>query len=146
MGFGFPAAIGAQVGNPDRLVIDIAGDGSFQMNIQELGTAVAHQIPVKVVILNNFYLGMVRQWQEFFFNKRYSGTVLDSNPDFVKIAEAYGAKGFRVTESKDLHDVLQEGLAAAGPVIIDCQVDREENVLPMVPAGGSINKMIGVND
>jgi acetolactate synthase I/II/III large subunit len=146
MGFGFPAAIGAQVGNPDRLVIDIAGDGSFQMNIQELGTAVAHQIPVKVVILNNFYLGMVRQWQEFFFNKRYSGTVLDSNPDFVKISEAYGAKGFRVTENKDLHDVLAEGLAAPGPVIIDCQVDREENVLPMVPAGGSINKMIGVND
>jgi acetolactate synthase-1/2/3 large subunit len=146
MGYGFPAAIGAQIGNPDRLVIDIAGDGSFQMNIQELGTAVAHQIPVKVVILNNFYLGMVRQWQEFFFNKRYSGTVLDSNPDFVKIAEAYGAKGFRVTDSKDLKDILTEGFAAPGPVIIDCQVEREENVLPMVPAGGSINKMIGVND
>jgi acetolactate synthase-1/2/3 large subunit len=146
MGYGFPAAIGAQIGNPDRLVIDIAGDGSFQMNIQELGTAVAHQIPVKVVILNNFYLGMVRQWQEFFFNKRYSGTVLDSNPDFVKIAEAYGAKGFRVTDSKDLNDILTEGFAAPGPVIIDCQVEREENVLPMVPAGGSINKMIGVND
>ena len=146
MGFGFPAAIGAQIGNPDRLVVDIAGDGSFQMNIQELGTAVAYQIPVKVVILNNFYLGMVRQWQELFFNKRYSGTVLDSNPDFVKIAEAYGAKGFRVKESKDLKDVLTEGFATAGPVIIDCQVEREENVLPMVPAGGSINKMIGVND
>jgi acetolactate synthase-1/2/3 large subunit len=146
MGFGFPAAIGAQIGNPDRLVIDIAGDGSFQMNIQELGTAVAHQIPVKIVILNNFYLGMVRQWQEFFFNKRYSGTVLDSNPDFVKIAEAYGAKGFRVKETKDLHNVLTEAFATPGPVIIDCQVDREENVLPMVPAGGSINKMIGVND
>ncbi len=145
MGFGFPAAIGAQIGNPDRLVIDIAGDGSFQMNIQELGTAVAHQIPVKVVILNNFYLGMVRQWQEFFFHKRYSATVLESNPDFVKIAEAYGAKGFRVTESKDLKDVLTEGFATPGPVIIDCQVDREENVLPMVPAGGSINKMMGVN-
>jgi acetolactate synthase I/II/III large subunit len=146
MGFGFPAAIGAQVGNPDRLVIDIAGDGSFQMNIQELGTAVAHQIPVKVVILNNFYLGMVRQWQEFFFNKRYSGTVMESNPDFVKIAEAYGAKGFRVTESGNLRDVLTKGFATPGPVIIDCHVDREENVLPMVPAGGSISKMIGVND
>ncbi len=145
MGFGFPAAIGAQIGNPDRLVIDIAGDGSFQMNIQELGTAVAHQIPVKVVILNNFYLGMVRQWQEFFFNKRYSATVLESNPDFVKIAEAYGAKGFRVKESKDLTAVLTEGFATPGPVVIDCQVEREENVLPMVPAGGSINKMMGVN-
>jgi acetolactate synthase-1/2/3 large subunit len=146
MGFGFPAAIGAQVGNPDRLVIDIAGDGSFQMNIQELGTAVAHQIPVKVVIINNFYLGMVRQWQEFFFNKRYSGTVMESNPDFVKIAEAYGAKGFRITDSKNLKEILTEGLATPGPVVIDCQVDREENVLPMVPAGGSISKMIGVND
>jgi acetolactate synthase-1/2/3 large subunit len=145
MGYGFPAAIGAQIGNPDRLVIDIAGDGSFQMNIQELGTAVANRIPVKVVIINNFYLGMVRQWQEFFFNKRYSGTVLESNPDFVKIAEAYGAKGFRVSDSKNLKEVLTEGFATPGPVVIDCQVDREENVLPMVPAGGSINKMIGVN-
>ncbi|MGE5581795.1 MAG: biosynthetic-type acetolactate synthase large subunit, partial [Bacillota bacterium] len=146
MGFGFPAAIGAQVGNPDRLVINIAGDGSFQMNIQELGTAVAYQIPVKVVILNNFYLGMVRQWQEFFFNKRYSATVLDTNPDFVKIAEAYGGKGFRVTDPKELKAVLTEGLNTPGPVVIDCQVDRDENVLPMVPAGGAIDKMIGVND
>ncbi|HBE76813.1 MAG TPA: biosynthetic-type acetolactate synthase large subunit [Firmicutes bacterium] len=146
MGFGFPAAIGAQIGNPNRLVIDIAGDGSFQMNIQELGTAVANQIPVKVVILNNFYLGMVRQWQEFFFNKRYSGTVLESNPDFVKIAEAYGAKGFRITELENLADTLKEAFATPGPVVVDCQVEREENVLPMVPAGGSINKMIGVND
>lgn len=146
MGFGFPAAIGAQIGNPDRLVIDIAGDGSFQMNIQELGTVVANNIPVKVVILNNFYLGMVRQWQEFFQNKRYSGTVLESNPDFVKIAEAYGAKGFRVTEARDLRSTLEKALATPGPVVVDCQVDREENVLPMVPANFPINKMIGVND
>ncbi len=146
MGFGFPAAIGAQVGNPDRMVIDIAGDGSFQMNIQELGTVVANQIPVKVVILNNFYLGMVRQWQEFFFNRRYSGTVLETNPDFVKIAEAYGAKGFRITEAKNLREALTEALTTPGPVVVDCHVDREENVLPMVPAGGSINKMIGVID
>ena len=145
MGFGLPAAIGAQVGNPDRLVIDISGDGSFQMNIQELGTAVANQIPVKVVILNNFYLGMVRQWQEFFFNKRYSGTVMEQNPDFVKIAEAYGAKGFRVTELKQLRATLEQAFATPGPVVVDCQVDREENVLPMVPAGGAINQMIGVN-
>jgi acetolactate synthase-1/2/3 large subunit len=146
MGFGFPAAIGAQVGNPDRLVIDIAGDGSFQMNIQELGTAVANNIPVKVVILNNFYLGMVRQWQEFFQNKRYSATVLESNPDFVKVAEAYGAKGFRVTEAKNLTAVLKEAFATPGPVVVDCQVDRDENVLPMVPANSPIDKMIGVND
>lgn len=145
MGFGFPAAIGAQVGNPDRLVIDIAGDGSFQMNIQELGTAVANQIPVKVVIINNFYLGMVRQWQEFFFNKRYSGTVLDQNPDFVKIAEAYGAKGFRITEVSQLRSTLEKAFATPGPVVVDCHVEREENVLPMVPAGGAIHQMIGVN-
>ena len=146
MGYGFPAAIGAQLGNPDRLVLDIAGDGSFQMNIQELGTAVAYKIPVKVVILNNFYLGMVRQWQEFFFEKRYSATVMDSNPDFVKIAEAYGAKGFRITTPTELQQILKEAFATPGPVVIDCQVDREENVLPMVPANGSINRMIGVND
>ncbi len=146
MGFGFPAAIGAQVGNPGRLVIDIAGDGSFQMNIQELGTAVANNIPVKVIIMNNFYLGMVRQWQELFFNKRYSGTIMEHNPDFVKIAEAYGAKGFLVTEAKHLRDTLREAFKTPGPVVVDCRVDREENVLPMVPAGGSISKMIGVND
>lgn len=145
MGFGFPAAIGAQVGNPDRLVIDIAGDGSFQMNIQELGTAVANQIPVKVVIINNFYLGMVRQWQEFFFKRRYSGTVMDQNPDFVKIAEAYGAKGFKITEVSQLRDTLKKALATPGPVVVDCHVEREENVLPMVPAGGSIDRMMGVN-
>lgn len=145
MGFGFPAAIGAQVGNPDRLVIDIAGDGSFQMNVQELGTAVAHQIPVKVVILNNFYLGMVRQWQEFFQNKRYSATVLESNPDFVKIAEAYGAAGFRIEAGQDLHGTLEEAFRTPGPVVVDCRVDREENVLPMVPANGPIHEMLGVN-
>jgi acetolactate synthase-1/2/3 large subunit len=146
MGFGFPAAIGAQVGNPGRLVIDIAGDGSFQMNIQELGTVVANKLPVKVILLNNFYLGMVRQWQEFFQNKRYSGTVLESNPDFVKIAEAYGAKGYLITDPGELQPVLKEALAAPGPVVVDCRVDREENVLPMVPANSPINKMIGVND
>ncbi|NLW46017.1 MAG: biosynthetic-type acetolactate synthase large subunit [Firmicutes bacterium] len=146
MGFGFPAAIGAQVGNPDRLVINIAGDGSIQMNIQELGTAVTNQIPVKVVILNNFYLGMVRQWQEFFFNKRYSGTVLDQNPDFVKIAEAYGAKGFKITKVDQLQGTLKEAFETPGPVVVDCHVEREENVLPMVPAGGAIHQMIGVNN
>ncbi len=146
MGFGFPAALGAQIGNPGRLVIDIAGDGSFQMNIQELGTAVANQIPVKVVIMNNFFLGMVRQWQEFFQDRRYSATVLDSNPDFVKIAEAYGAKGFRITEPEQLRATLEEAFRTPGPVIVDCQVEREENVLPMVPSNGSINQMIGVNE
>ncbi|TCL57447.1 acetolactate synthase large subunit [Hydrogenispora ethanolica] len=146
MGFGFPAALGAQIGNPDRLVIDIAGDGSFQMNIQELGTAVASQIPVKVVILNNFYLGMVRQWQEFFQNRRYSATVLESNPDFVKIAEAYGAKGFLIDAPGQLRATLEEAFRTAGPVVVDCRVDREENVLPMVPSNGALNHMIGVTE
>ena len=103
MGFGFPAALGAQAAWPDRLVIDIAGDGSIQMNIQELATVVQHKLPVKVLILNNGYLGLVRQWQELFYNKRYSHSRMD-NPDFVKVAEAYGARGLRVTEPKDVHD------------------------------------------
>jgi acetolactate synthase-1/2/3 large subunit len=145
MGFGFPAAIGAQVGNPDRLVIDIAGDGSFQMNIQELATAVACELPVKVIILNNFYLGMVRQWQEFFFDKRYSGTVLDVNPDFVKVAEAYGASGFRIKTEAELSRMLKLALETPGPVVVDCQVEREENVFPMVPANCPISQMLGVN-
>jgi acetolactate synthase-1/2/3 large subunit len=145
MGFGFPAAIGAQIANPDRLVVNIAGDGSFQMNIQELGTVVAHNIPVKVIILNNCYLGMVRQWQEFFFNSRYSGTVMDFNPDFVKVAEAYGAAGFRIETAAELPAVLKQALETPGPVVVDCRVEREENVLPMVPANSSIHQMIGVN-
>lgn len=145
MGYGFPAAIGAQVGNPDRLVVDIAGDGSFQMNIQELGTVAAQKLPVKVLILNNFYLGMVRQWQELFFDKRYSSTELTAgNPDFVKVAEAYGVKGFRITNEDELISVLKEALDHPGPAVIDCQVEREENVMPMIPANAPINKMIGI--
>ena len=144
MGYGFPAAIGAQVGNPDRLVIDIAGDGSFQMNIQELATAVGYHLPVKVFILNNFYLGMVRQWQELFHNRRYSATALESNPDFVKLAEAYGAKGLRVTEPSEIKPAVAEAIATPGPVVVDFHIDREENVFPMVPANNPIHKMLGV--
>ncbi|MGE5551989.1 MAG: biosynthetic-type acetolactate synthase large subunit [Bacteroidota bacterium] len=144
MGYGFPAAIGAQVGNPGRLVIDIAGDGSFQMNIQELATAVTYKLPVKVCILNNFYLGMVRQWQELFHGKRYSESMLESNPDFVRLAEAYGAKGLRVCEPDEIRPALREALATDGPVVIDFRVDREENVFPMVPANSPIHKMLGV--
>jgi len=145
MGYGFPAAIGAQIGRPDALVIDIAGDGSIQMNIQELSTAVTNKIPVKVVILNNGYLGMVRQWQELFYNKRYSHTDLLStgNPDFMKIAEAYGALGIRVTKESEVEPALKKAFKHAGPVFVDIIVDREENVFPMVPAGQAINRMIG---
>ena len=144
MGYGFPAALGAQIGMPGRTVIDISGDGSFQMNIQELATAVNYQLPVKVCLLNNFFLGMVRQWQELFYGKRYSGTVLEGNPDFVRLAEAYGARGLRVTAPCEIRPAIEEALAIEGPVIIDFRIDREENVYPMVPANGPINKMLGV--
>ena len=142
MGFGFPAAIGAKVGCPDKIVFDIAGDGSFQMNIQELATAAKNNINVKVAILDNGCLGMVRQWQELFYKKRYSHTILDSNPDFVKIAEAYGAKGLKVTCKKDVEGALKEAIKTAAPFVIDFKVAPEENVFPMVPAGASLTEML----
>ncbi len=142
MGFGLPAAIGAQMACPDKLVIDIAGDGSIQMNIQEMATAVQSGLPVKVVILNNAYLGMVRQWQELFYEKRYACTGMDCAPDFVKLAEAYGAVGLRATKPQEVETVLKEGLSVSGPVIMDFKVDREESVYPMVPAGAPITEML----
>ncbi|GAB64342.1 MAG: biosynthetic-type acetolactate synthase large subunit [Candidatus Jettenia sp.] len=143
MGYGFPAAIGAQLGCPDKIVVDIAGDGSIQMNIQELSTVVRLNIPVKIAILNNGYLGMVRQWQELFYNKRYSGVNLDGNPDFVKLAEAYGAKGFLVEKKEDVRPTIEKAFSLYGPVIMDFRVDPSENVFPMVPAGQAIHRMIG---
>jgi len=142
MGFGFPAALGAQAAFPDKLVIDIAGDGSIQMNIQELATAVCYNLPVKIVILNNGYLGMVRQWQELFYEKNYCSTCLDVAPDFVKLAEAYGAAGFRVTDAKDLEATLKKAFETPKPCIVDVVVDPEENVYPMVPAGKPITEML----
>jgi acetolactate synthase-1/2/3 large subunit len=142
MGYGFPAAIGAQIAHPDKTVIDIAGDGSIQMNIQELGTAIQYKLPIKIIILNNGYLGMVRQWQELFFDKNYSETVMDVQPDFVKLAESYGAVGFRSSEKSEVESILKEALSIKLPVIVDFHVDREENVYPMVPAGSPINKML----
>jgi len=143
MGYGFPAAIGAQLGCPDKVVFDIAGDGSFQMNIQELATAVINKIPVKVAILNNGYLGMVRQWQELFYKKRYSCTNLSGGPDFVKVAEAYGAIGIRVKRKAEVAPAIRKALSLSGPVVLDFQVAPEENVFPMVPAGVAVNQMIG---
>ena len=143
MGYGLPAAIGAQIGMPDKIVFDIAGDGSIQMNIQELATAVHNKLPVNVAILNNHFLGMVRQWQEMFHDRRYSSTCLIDNPDFVKVAEAYGAKGIRVTKKKDVRPAIEEAIRTPGPVMIDFEVAREENVFPMVPAGKAITEMIG---
>ncbi|MCD6228557.1 MAG: biosynthetic-type acetolactate synthase large subunit [Candidatus Omnitrophica bacterium] len=142
MGYGFPASIGAKVGNPDKEVIDIAGDGSIQMNIQELATVATYNIAVKVVILNNNYLGMVRQWQELFYKRRYSATYL-KNPDFVKVAEGYGIKGIKVTKSSQIKKAVKEILSYKGPVVADFWVEEEENVFPMVPAGEAINRMIG---
>ncbi|NNF99750.1 MAG: biosynthetic-type acetolactate synthase large subunit [Desulfobacteraceae bacterium] len=142
MGFGLPAAIGAQTAFPDSLVVDIAGDGSIQMNIQEMATAVQHKLPVKIVILNNGYLGMVRQWQELFYQKRYAATCMDCAPDFVKLAEAYGAKGLRAVKPDEVDSVLKEGLAYNGPVIMDFVVEKEECVYPMVPAGEPITEML----
>ncbi len=142
MGYGFPAAIGAQVAMPGRLVVDVAGDGSIQMNIQELATAVQYRLPVKVVILNNGALGMVRQWQELFFQGKYSQTCLPQIPDFVKLAEAYGAAGFRATRPEEVRDVLKKGFAANGPAFMDILTDPNEMVYPMVPAGAPLTKML----
>jgi acetolactate synthase-1/2/3 large subunit len=142
MGFGLPAAIGAQVANPGKLVVDIAGDGSIQMNIQEMATAVQYGLPVKVVILNNRYLGMVRQFQELFYDRSYVCTEMACAPDFVKLAEAYGAAGLRATKPDEVEPVLREGLALEKPALIDFLVEREEKVYPMVPAGHPITDML----
>jgi acetolactate synthase-1/2/3 large subunit len=145
MGFGLPAAIGAQVAFPDKLVVDIAGDGSIQMNIQEMATAVQYNIPVKVIILNNGFLGMVRQWQEMFYKKNYSQTTMDYAPDFVKLAEAYGATGLRATKTEEVEGVLRQGLATPGPVMIDIKIEPEEGVYPMVRPGAALSEMALVN-
>ncbi len=142
MGYGFPAAIGAQVALPSATVVDIAGDGSIQMNIQELMTAVQYRLPVKVAILNNRFLGMVRQWQQLFYERRYSSTCLHCSPDFVKLAEAYGAVGLRATKPGEVAPVLKKALSLDRPVLMDFVVAREENVYPIVPAGASIKKML----
>ncbi|MDD3894048.1 MAG: biosynthetic-type acetolactate synthase large subunit [Syntrophomonadaceae bacterium] len=144
MGYGFPAAIGAQIACPDKKVIDIAGDGSIQMNIQELGTAVQYKLPVVICILNNQYLGMVRQWQALFYEKRYSFVDISHQPDFVKLAEAYGAIGIRVTKAEEIDEALSRALAVTDrPVIIDFLVEREADVFPMVPPGGTLGNMLG---
>ncbi len=142
MGYGLPAAIGAKLAFPDKTVIDVAGDGSIQMNIQELATARQYGAPVKVAILNNGYLGMVRQWQELFYNKRYSATVMEVTPDFVELAKAYGAVGLRATTKDEVEPVIKEALATDNLVIMDFAVSREEGVFPMVPAGKATTEML----
>ena len=143
MGFGLPASIGAKIGRPDATVLDISGDGGFQMTMQELATAVNYDVPVVVCILNNGYLGMVRQWQELFWNKRYSFTCIDVQPDFKLLAEAFGAVGMRVTDKDQVEPALREAIACGRPAVIDFKTSPEENVYPMVPAGSEITEMIG---
>ncbi|MDR2744674.1 MAG: biosynthetic-type acetolactate synthase large subunit [Desulfovibrio sp.] len=142
MGYGFPAAIGAQLAFPEKKVVVVAGDGSIQMNIQELATAVANKLPVKVVILNNRCLGMVRQWQELFYRNNCFSTDMEAQPDFVKLAEAYGAEGYRILGEEDLCPVLKKALASPAPALVDVVVEREENVAPIVPAGAALDEML----
>jgi acetolactate synthase I/II/III large subunit len=137
-----PAAIGAQLGNPDALVIDIAGEASIQMNIQEMGTATQYRLPIKVFILNNEWMGMVRQWQELTYESRYSESYSDSLPDFVALAQAYGWKGIRVSDPAKLDDAIAEMLAYDGPVMFDCRVTKNANCFPMIPSGAAHTEMI----
>jgi acetolactate synthase-1/2/3 large subunit len=143
MGFGFPAAVGAKIGRPDKTVFAIEGDGSFIMNVQDLATAVQYRVPVKIAIINNGFLGMVRQWQQFFYDSRYASVCLSVQPDFVKLAESFGAVGLRATKPSEVREVLLKAMEINDrPVLMDFVVDREENVLPMVPAGKSYREMI----
>ena len=142
MGYGLPSALGAQAAFPERQVIDISGDGSFQMNSQELATLVQYRLPVKIVILNNNFLGMVRQWQHLFFHNRFSQTCMELPIDFVKLAEAYGATGLRATKPDEVEEVIRKALDTPGPVIMEFKICREENVMPMVPAGAGLNEMV----
>jgi acetolactate synthase I/II/III large subunit len=142
MGYGLPAAMGAQAAFPKRQVLLVCGDGGFQMNLQEMATLVQNRLPVKICILNNNFLGMVRQWQEMFFGKRYSQTCMELPIDFIKLAEAFGAKGFQALKPSDVESVIKKGLKTPGPVIMEFKVAREEKVLPMVPAGASLTEMV----
>jgi acetolactate synthase-1/2/3 large subunit len=143
MGYGFPAAIGAQFAYPDRQVITIAGDGGFQMTLYELATACIHKLPIKIVVLNNHYLGMVRQWQQLFYDNRESGVNLEGNPDFVALAKSYGAAGVNITRSDEVEAKLKEAFAINDrPVVINAEVIKADNVYPMVPAGARLEDML----
>jgi acetolactate synthase-1/2/3 large subunit len=146
MGYGLGAAIGAKVGNPDKTVINIAGDGCFRMNMNEIATAARYNIPVVEVVINNHVLGMVRQWQTLFYGKRYSQTVLNDNVDFVKLAEALGATGIRVTRKEEVAPALEQAIALGKPVVIDCIIDSDDKVFPMVPAGKPIDTAFDQED
>ena len=143
MGFGFPAAIGAQLARPDDIVVAVVGDGGYQMTLCELATAAINKLPVKILVLNNHYLGMVRQWQQMFFDNRESGVNLEGNPDFVKLAEAYGIKGYNIKRPADVGKVLQKALDYNdGPCVINAECIKTENVFPMIPAGAALEDML----
>jgi acetolactate synthase-1/2/3 large subunit len=142
MGYGLPAAVGVQMAHPDALVIDVAGEASIQMCIQELATAIQHKLPVKIFILNNEWMGMVRQWQQLLHGERYSHSYSESLPDFVKLAEAYGATGLRVEHPDELDAAITAMIDTPGPVILDCRVVKDENCLPMIPSGRAHNDML----
>ena len=146
MGYGLPAAIGVQVAHPDALVIDIAGDASVQMTMQEMATAIQFELPIKVFILNNEWMGMVRQWQQLLHGERYSQSYSASLPDFVKMAQAFGAVGLRAQHPDELDAVIQEMIDTPGPVIVDCRVERLENCMPMIPSGKAHNEMLLAED
>ncbi|MDP6560834.1 MAG: thiamine pyrophosphate-dependent enzyme [Candidatus Binatia bacterium] len=142
MGFGFPAALGAQRACPGKLVLCVTSEGSFQMNLQELSTAVLYKLPVKIVLLNNQYYGMVRQWQYLFYEGRYASSYMGNVPDFAKLADAYGVLGLRATTPAEVEPVIREGLKTKGPVLMDFHVDPQENCYPMIPAGAAHNEMV----
>ena len=143
MGYGFPASIGAQLGNPEDLVVAVVGDGGFQMTMSELATAAIHKLPIKILIINNRYLGMVRQWQQLFFDNRESGVDMEGNPDFVKVGEAFGVKGFHLRRAGDVTKVLKKALAYDdGPCIVEAEVVKADNVFPMIPAGAAVSDML----
>ena len=146
MGYGLGAAIGAKTANPDKVVINVAGDGCFRMNMNEIATAARYNIPVIQVVVNNHVLGMVRQWQTLFYGKRYSQTVLNDAVDFVKLAEAMGAEGIRVTKKEEVGPALERAIALGKPVVLDCIIDCDDKVFPMVPAGQSIEAVFDQDD
>ena len=146
MGYGLGACIGAQIGQPDKVCINIAGDGCFRMNMNELATASRYNIPIIQVVINNQVLGMVRQWQTLFYDHRYSHTILNDAVDFVKLAEAMGAKAIRITKMEEVEPALKEALACPGPIVLDCMIDQDLSVFPMVPAGASIDDIFDEED
>lgn len=146
MGFGFPSAIGAQLADLEKTVVSISGDGGFQMCLQELSVVRELNLPIKIVILNNKALGMVRQWQEKFYDERYSQSLIPDQPDFIKLAEAYGIKGYKVETEQEAKEVFEKTLNSKEPVLIDCRVVQDENVYPMVAPGTGLHEMIGVGE